>query len=158
MNAKKQAGTAPVQAAALPKTNEKLFGNHTIPHTDTFAVREKDRVVFLDDAATARVGAALAGAHAILHILQQRELAKELDEEDTGLSFSPTTAANLIDGAASLLHLAEIYTGGGGPRGVVNIEHDSEEARHLRTEAHKASHHHDRRRAAMVMKYAGGAQ
>lgn len=158
MNAKKQAGTAPVQAAALPEADKHLFGKHSIPDTDVFGVREKDRVVFLDDTATARVGAALAGAHAILHILQQRELAKELDEEDTGLSFSPTTAANLIDGAASLLHLAEIYTGGGGPRDVVNIEHDSEEARHLRTEAHKASHHRDRRRAAMVMKYAGGAQ
>lgn len=99
--------TAAGAAAALPEQR------HSIPHTDTFAVREKDRVVFLDDTATARVGAALAGAHAILHILQQRELAKDLDEEDIGLSFSPTTAANLIDGAASLLHLAEIYTGGG---------------------------------------------
>lgn len=157
MNAENKSGATPA-AAPLPETNKKPFGNHSIPHTDAFAVREKDHVVFLDDAATARVGAALAGAHAILHILQQRELAKELDEGDTGLSFSPTTAANLIDGAASLLHLAEIYTGGGGPRGVVGIEHDSEEARHLRTEAHKASHHHDRRRAAMVMKYAGGAQ
>lgn len=145
-------------AAALPEADKHLFGKHPIPDTDVFGVREKDRVVFLDDTATARVGAALAGAHAILHILQQRELARDLEDDDAGLSFSPTTAANLIDGAASLLHLAEIYTGGGGPRGVVNIEHDSEEARHLRTEAHKASHHHDRRRAAMVMKYAGGAQ
>ena len=45
-------------------------------------MREKDRVVFLDDTATARVGAALAGAHAILHILQQRELAKELEDDE----------------------------------------------------------------------------
>lgn len=156
MNAKNKTATAG-QAAALPEANKKPFGNHSIPHTDAFAVREKDRVVFLDDAATARVGAALAGAHAILHILQQRELAKELDEEDTGLSFSPTTAANLIDGAASLLHLAEIYTGGAGPRGVVDIEHDSDEARHLRAEAINAGYSHDRRRAAWVAKFMGGA-
>lgn len=137
-------------AAALPEQR------HSIQHTDTFAVREKDRVVFLDDTATARVGAALAGAHAILHILQQRELAKELEDDDAGLSFSPTTAANLIDGAASLLHLAEIYTGGGGPLGVVDIDHGSDEARHLRTEAQKASMKHARRHAAMVAKCAGG--
>ena len=145
-------------AAALPEADKHLFGKHSIPDTDVFGAREKDRVVFLDDTATARVGAALAGAHAILHILQQRELAKELDEEDTGLSFSPTTAANLIDGAASLLHLAEIYTGGGGPRGVVDICHGSDEARHLRTEAQKASMKHARRHAAMVAKCAGGEE
>lgn len=72
----------------------------TIPHHDAFGMGRESHGLILDEFAVSRLGAALQGIHAVLAVLQRRELDAEL-QISTGLTFDAELAQGLLAAAAT---------------------------------------------------------
>ena len=120
----------------------------SVPKPDVFNWREGDAVVFLDDRAFARIGAALNGARTITAILMQHDLDRDNDEgQEAGLKLSDITTHGLFEALASCLELADLCATGGKPHGTTSALADDPEAEAMKQAARNASMSMDNRSA-----------
>lgn len=156
MNAKKQAGTAPVQAAALPEATK--TDKPTVCHSSPFAWYEGDGVAFLCEKTTARVYAATDAIQTLTALLLQREFDAEAQadgDDQPGLKMDTRTTVGLLHALATCNSAVQQMTAGGGYGMRVS---DGEEARALARAAQKAVWQQDVQRAKFVGEIAGGVQ
>lgn len=156
MNAKKQAGTAPVQAAALPEATK--TDKPTVRHSNPFAWHEGDGVAFLCEKTTARVYAATDAIETLTALLLQREFdakAQADGDDQPGLTMDTRTTVGLLHALATCNSAVQQMTAGGGYGMRVS---DGEEARALTRAAQKAVWQQDVQRAKFVGEIAGGVQ
>lgn len=120
----------------------------SVPKPDVFNWREGDAVVFLDDRAFARIGAALSGARAVTAILMQHDLDRDNDErQEAALRLSNITTQGLFEALASCLELADLCATGGKPHGTTSALADDPEAEAMKQAARNASMSMDNRSA-----------
>ena len=121
----------------------------SVPVQDAFDWREGDTVAFLDDRATARVGAALSGARTLVAILMQQDLDRHSDDDEVHLRLGEITTQGLFEALASCLEVASLHaTGGSKALWTTSLYSDDPEAQHLRRAARDASITEGNRRAA----------
>ena len=153
---KKQAGTAPVQAAALPEATK--TDKPTVLHSSPFARYEGDGVGFLCEKTMARVYAATDAIQTLTALLLQREIHAEAQadgDDQPGLKMDTRTTVGLLHALATCNRAVQQLTAGGGYGMRVS---DGEEARALTRAAQKAVWQQDVKRAKFVGDIAGGAQ
>lgn len=154
MNAKKQAGTAPVQAAALPEATK--TDKPTVLHPDVFKWYEGDGVAFLCENGVSRIYAATDAVQTITSMLLQREVDTEC-EDDNRLVLDTRTVTGLLHAVATCTSVVQqLVTGGTAPWS--QRIGAGEEAQHLQRTAVQAAHRLDQRCAKLVSGNAGGAQ
>lgn len=156
MNAKKQAGTAPVQAAALPEATK--TEKPTVLHSDVFRWYEGDGVAFLCEKTTARVYAATDAIETLTALLLQREFDAEAQadgDDQPGLTMDTRTTVGLLHALATCNSAVQQMTTG--PSYGMRVS-DGEESRALTRAAQKAVWQQDVKRAKLVSGEAGGAQ
>ena len=155
MNAKKQAGTAPVQAAALPEATK--TDKPTVRHSNPFAWYEGDGVGFLCEKTTARVYAATDAIQTLTALLLQREIDAEAqaDGDEPGLTMDTRTTVGLLHALATCNSAVQQMTSGVS-YGVQIM--DGEEARALTRAAQEAVWQQDVKRAKFVNSITGGGQ
>lgn len=156
MNAKKQAGTAPVQAAALPEATK--TDKPTVCHSSPFAWYEGDGVAFLCEKTTARVYAATDAIETLTALLLQREFDAEAQadgDDQPGLKMDTRTTVGLLHALATCNSAVQQMTTGSSYGMRVS---DGEEARALTRAAQKAVWQQDVQRAKFVGDIAGGVQ
>ena len=156
MNAKKQAGTAPVQAAALPEATK--TDKPTVRHSNPFAWYEGDGVGFLCEKTTARVYAATDAIQTLTALLLQREFDAEAQadgDDQPGLTMDTRTTVGLLHALATCNSAVQQMTTGHSYGMRVS---DGEEARALTRAAQKAVWQQDEKRAKFVNSITGGGR
>ena len=156
MNAKKQAGTAPVQAAALPEATK--TDKPTVCHSSPFAWYEGDGVAFLCEKTTARVYAATDAIQTLTALLLQREFDAEAQadgDDQPGLKMDTRTTVGLLHALATCNSAVQQMTTG--PSYGMRVS-DGEEARALTRAAQEAVWQQDVKRAKFVNSITGGGQ
>ena len=153
MNAKKQAGTAPVQAAALPEATKTTA--KTVLHSDVFAPYEGGGVAFLCEKTTARVYAATDAIQTLTALLLQREIDAEAqaDGDEPGLTMDTRTTVGLLHALATCNASIQQMTAGTSYGAQIM---DGEEASALTRAAQKAVWQQDVKCAKLVSGNAGG--
>lgn len=101
----------------------------TIPHADAFGMGRKSHGIILDEFAVSRLSAAAQGIHAVLAVLQRRELDAEL-QLDPGLTFGPELAQGLLAAAATCAEFVQAGVEGDG-HGVAHAFHGTPAYAHL---------------------------
>ncbi|MDD2535304.1 MAG: hypothetical protein PHW78_01870 [Macromonas bipunctata] len=156
MNAKKQAGAAPVQAAALPEATK--TEKPTVLHSSPFAWYEGDGVGFLCEKTMARVYAATDAIETLTALLLQREFDAEAQadgDDQPGLTMDTRTTVGLLHALATCNSAVQQMTTG--PSYGMRVS-DGEEARALTRAAQEAVWQQDVKRAKFVNSITGGGQ
>lgn len=87
----------------------------SIPHMDAFGALREGHGVILDEFEVSRLQTALQGAHALIAVLQQREIDSDLDYSDGGgLTFDNSVSLGLLSALATCTEFINtaIQTGG----------------------------------------------
>ena len=124
---------------------------------DPFGWREGDSVAFLDDKATARIGAAINGARTLTALLMQHDMDRNA-EDDEGLHLGAATTYGLFEALASCLELADLHATGGQPSWTTQMNAADPEAEHMRQAACRASVDGKNRRAVYLADLVNKAQ
>lgn len=152
MTNKKQAGTAPVKAAALPEADQTTSA--TVQHPDVFKWYEGDGVAFLCENGVSRIYAATDAVQTITSMLLQREVDTE-GEGDKRLVLNTSTVTGLLHAVATCTSVVQqLVTGSTAPWS--QRLQSGEEAKELRHAANNARHRQDIRRAEMVVNWGKG--
>lgn len=154
MNAKKQAGTAPVQAAAFPEATK--TDKPTVLHPDVFKWYEGDGVAFLCENGVSRIYAATDAVQTITSMLLQREVDTEC-EDDNRLVLDTRTVTGLLHAVATCTSVVQQLVTGAGPAHTQRLS-SNEEADRLQRAAFELKHRQNQRSAAVLAKFSEGAQ
>lgn len=155
MTNKKQAGTAPVKAAALPEDTK--TAPNTVLYHDHFQFHKGDGVTFLCPDAKARISAATNGIKTLPGLLLQREIdADDPESTDRPLTMCNRTAMGILDALASCAAVVEHLVGGTGTPWTKHIHGFGPEAEELRLAANNAANKQHHRRAEMVVNWGKG--
>ena len=89
----------------------------TIPHANAFDVLRHTNGVVLTEFEISRIDTALQGAHALIAVLQRREIDSDIDYGDGGLSFDSNVAQGLLSALATCVQYTSDVVGHGGTMG-----------------------------------------
>ena len=90
---------------------------HTIPHANAFDTLRHTNGVVLTEFEVSRIDTAIQGAHALIAVLQQREIDSDVDYGDGGLTFDSNVAQGLLSALATCVQFTSDMVSHGGTLG-----------------------------------------